>query len=274
VSTTVSGSGIEVISTGATASGLTIAGGQALVFANATVSATTITAGQAYVSGTTVSTRIVGGDEFILAGGHASAATVSGGFEVISSGGSTDGAVIDAGGGLIVYAGGGIGASLTLAGGVAYIGGPIGAGSTVTFSGSGGRLVLDDPASFAGHIAGLNLPSQLVDLSGFAYSSAETRSWTEAANNTSGTLTVTDGAKTATLTLLGSYVTSNFTLSSDGAGGTLIVDPPIRAPTLMAQAMASVMPVGGGSEGHHNWGHWQDTAGRASSMVTPTSGMA
>ena len=36
------------------------------------------------------------------------------------------------------------------------------------------------------------------------------------------TLTVLAGAKTASLTLAGSYGTSNFALASDGAGGTFV----------------------------------------------------
>jgi len=49
--------------------------------------------------------------------------------------------------------------------------------------------------------------------------SGATRSFTGAASHTSGTLTVTNGAS---LTLAGSYVTSNFAAGSDGAGGTCV----------------------------------------------------
>ncbi len=45
-------------------------------------------------------------------------------------------------------------------------------------------------------------------------------------NTTSGTLTVTDGAHTAHILLLGNYMASIFTASNDGHGGTSIVDPP------------------------------------------------
>jgi hypothetical protein len=48
-----------------------------------------------------------------------------------------------------------------------------------------------------------------------------------AINNTSGTLTVSDSIHTANVTLLGQYVTANFTKASDGHGGTLIGDPPL-----------------------------------------------
>jgi hypothetical protein len=62
----------------------------------------------------------------------------------------------------------------------------------------------------------------------------------EAGNNLSGTLTVTDGTHTASLTPLGQYVTAQFTKVSDGHGGTLIGDPPVAttntSPPLIAAA--------------------------------------
>src|SRR5262249_14470745 len=117
--------------------------------------------------------------------------------------------------------------------------GAIGAGKTVTFSGSGGVLLLAAPTTFAGTVAGLSLASQEIDLAGFAYGSGETVSWTEAVSNTSGTLTVTDGALVANINLLGSYVTSNFALSDDGTGGTIVVDPPATPPTAELTAQDS-----------------------------------
>ena len=46
-------------------------------------------------------------------------------------------------------------------------------------------------------------------------------------NNSPGTLTVSDGTKTASIALLGNYSLANFTASSDGHGGTDVVDPPL-----------------------------------------------
>jgi hypothetical protein len=54
-------------------------------------------------------------------------------------------------------------------------------------------------------------------------------SFTEAASNLSGTLTVTDGVNTANITLLGQYMAGQFTLASDGHGGTLFGDPSVTA---------------------------------------------
>jgi hypothetical protein len=42
-----------------------------------------------------------------------------------------------------------------------------------------------------------------------------------------GTLTVTDGTDTAVIALLGQYVAANFKMGSNGAGGTLVTDPPV-----------------------------------------------
>jgi hypothetical protein len=98
--------------------------------------------------------------------------------------------------------------------------------------------------------------SQKIDLTGFAYSSSgETASWTEAPSNTSGTLTVTDGAQVAHLTILGDFVTSNFTLSTDGHSGTYIVDPPLTAGAgahAFIQAMASLGVTGPSGSGGLN----------------------
>ena len=38
---------------------------------------------------------------------------------------------------------------------------------------------------------------------------------------------MSDGAKTASIALLGNYSLGNFTVSSDGHGGTTVVDPPL-----------------------------------------------
>jgi len=105
----------------------------------------------------------------------------------------------------------------------------VASGVSVGFATSGGELVLDDAPAFSATISGMHDASEKVDLGGFAYGATEKVSWTEAGNKTSGVLTITDGAKTAKLSLVGSYVTSNFVLSSDGAGGTLVVDPPVPA---------------------------------------------
>jgi hypothetical protein len=48
---------------------------------------------------------------------------------------------------------------------------------------------------------------------------------TYSGTSSGGTLTVTDGTHSANIALLGNYLASTFVASSDGHGGTAIVDP-------------------------------------------------
>jgi len=74
-----------------------------------------------------------------------------------------------------------------------------------------------------------------------------------------GVLTVTDGTHTAHIVLAGDYRASTFTASSDGHGGTIVVDPTVAAPTATIHrfvAAAASLGVGGGgsmSLGHERW---------------------
>jgi hypothetical protein len=61
------------------------------------------------------------------------------------------------------------------------------------------------------------------------------------ANNTSGTLSVSDGTHTAQLMLLGQYAATQFTSASDFHGGTLIGDPSL---TGVAQTTLLASPHG------------------------------
>jgi hypothetical protein len=57
----------------------------------------------------------------------------------------------------------------------------------------------------------------------------------------SGTLTVTGGTHSANIALLGNYLASTFVASSDGHGGTNVVDPPVMVAnqtTLLTQPHA------------------------------------
>jgi autotransporter passenger strand-loop-strand repeat protein len=102
--------------------------------------------------------------------------------------------------------------------------------SSVTFQGATGTLILDHSSSFSGQIVGLtgngNLSSSdVIDLKDIAFASA-TESYSGTA--TGGILTVSDGVgDSAHISLVGNYLNSTFTLSSDGHGGTFVVDPPI-----------------------------------------------
>ena len=105
-------------------------------------------------------------------------------------------------------------------GAAAVIDGP--SAQSVTFAGTTGTLKLEDPQAFTGLVSGLS-GADAIDLSGFAYGANVTATYL--GNATGGTLTVTDGAETARIALSGNYLSSTWTLSSDGKGGTVVVDP-------------------------------------------------
>ena len=66
--------------------------------------------------------------------------------------------------------------------------------------------------SFGGTVAGFGQPDH-IDLRDIAFTAATTLAFLEAAGDASGTLTVSDGTHTANITLLGQYVTAQFTKS-------------------------------------------------------------
>ena len=103
-------------------------------------------------------------------------------------------------------------------------------GSAVTvLFGNSGTLQLDSPVAFVGTISGFQLGDG-IDLRGLTFSAASsTSAWTQITTgpNASGSLTVTEGASSVTLTLVGTYTSGNFVVTSDGSGGTLITDPPV-----------------------------------------------
>jgi hypothetical protein len=109
---------------------------------------------------------------------------------------------------------------------------------TVTFnnvSDTTGTLVLEDSHHFSGTIfgfAGDGTPahSDWIDITDISYAAYNHATYTDNSNGT-GTLTLYDAAngELAHLTFNGSYVLSNFTISDDGSGHVLIIDPPVTA---------------------------------------------
>ena len=93
---------------------------------------------------------------------------------------------------------------------------------SVTFAGSTGTLILDDALGFTGQVSGLS-GSDAIDLADVSYGSNTQATFL--GNDNGGTLTVTDGTQTANIDLVGNYLSSYWTLSSDGNGGTTVVDP-------------------------------------------------
>jgi hypothetical protein len=113
----------------------------------------------------------------------------------------------------------------------------------VAFTGTTGVLELGASHAFTGKITGLSKTgTSWLDLADIAFHSATTEA-SYSGTTASGTLTVTDGTHTAKITLLGNYTASTFTVSSDGHGGTKVVDPqlagmPQSSLAPLAQAMA------------------------------------
>jgi hypothetical protein len=73
-------------------------------------------------------------------------------------------------------------------------------------------------------VSGLGAGDKL-DLDGFAFNTkpgVESVAFVEAAGGLSGTLTLSSGGKTESLSLVGAYATSNFALSTDKHGGTFV----------------------------------------------------
>src|SRR5262249_48547326 len=147
-------------------------------------------------------------------------------------------------GGLELVQKGGFAANTFLSGGFMLVqsGGLLG---NITFSADrGGTLELDDSQHFGnGTIIGFASPAgvtEAIDLRDITFDGTTTVKYTEAASNTSGTLTVTHGTQTANLTLLGTYSTASFHIATDNAGGTLVTDPTVVGsagnPTLAAHA--------------------------------------
>jgi hypothetical protein len=91
----------------------------------------------------------------------------------------------------------------------------------VTFAADTGTLRLDDPASFAGTVAGMT-GNDAIDFANIDPAKVQPPSYDSA----SGKLHVTDGTHSADVALIGNYMASVFVPGSDGHGGTSVVDPP------------------------------------------------
>src|SRR5208282_5415740 len=123
--------------------------------------------------------------------------------------------------------------------------------ASVTFGGSTGTLILDEPSTFSGEIFnftgnGSLTGSDQIDLKGINYNSVHD-------SYANGVLTVTDGTNTVKLDFNGSYTLANFDFASDGSGGTIVYDPPVPtsnalAPTTSSgQTITACEPQTGGS---------------------------
>ena len=165
--------------------------------------------------------------QYVEAGNTAGGTVVNGGsYQVVQAGGVVSGAVVDSGSYQAVEAGG-TASGTTLNGGseIVETGGT--ANGTITFTGSG-QLTLDQSTGTNNfQLVGFNAPSEKLDLADISYGAKTTIAFSEASSGQSGTLTVSDGTHTADITLDGQYIAQNFTLASDGRGGTIVYDPPV-----------------------------------------------
>ena len=94
-------------------------------------------------------------------------------------------------------------------------------------SGSTGTLQLDAATSYTGKVSGLALGNAL-DLANVAYTAGMTAGYQPNTSGPAGGLLTVGSANIA---LLGNYTASMFVASSDGHGGTNVVDPPLTSTT-------------------------------------------
>jgi hypothetical protein len=111
--------------------------------------------------------------------------------------------------------------------------------ATITFtnsSGNTGELQLNDSKDFTGQIVGFTgdgttANSDLIDVTDIKIADVATdkTTYTDHGNGT-GTLTLYDanGLALDSINFTGNYQLANFTIEDDGAGNTLIVDPPVN----------------------------------------------
>ncbi len=125
----------------------------------------------------------------------------------------------------------------------------------VTFIGGTGVLELAHSQAYTGTVTNFSLGGGTsLDLEDIGYTKGKTTAtFVENGAKTSGVLTVTDGTHTAKITLAGDFSTSTFTTSSDGHGGTKVVDPPasndVAAPASASTALFAGHAAAMGSSG-------------------------
>jgi autotransporter passenger strand-loop-strand repeat protein len=250
----VSSGGTEIVASGGGDAGARISGGTEIISSGGVATGDTIFAGSQVVSsgGTASSTIVSGGGLFVLAGGVADPVVISsGGSETVSVGGTDDGALISGGtqfvyglasgaavftGSQVVESGGtasgttvGSGSKeIVLSGGTA-LGTALSSGSEIDIYGSVSGFVVSAGITLVVGAGGtattvLSGGSETVASGG---SDVGTQKTTGA--NASGTLIVKEGSQTQSFTLVGSYTSANFSVTSDRHGGTLITDPPVTS---------------------------------------------
>jgi hypothetical protein len=139
----------------------------------------------------------------------------------------------------------------------------------VAFTTAGGVLELADATTYTGTITGFAKTSiTSLDLTDITFTSGTTKA-TYSGTATSGVLTVTDGTHTAKIDLTGDYLTSTFTVASDGHGGTTVTDPPAAAtrPPVTTLPLITAMAGFGGAGAGGTGGHADDAWPRAPTVL-------
>ena len=145
----------------------------------------------------------------------------------------------------------------------------------VDFGGSTGVLELGKSQTYTGTILGFSLTGGTsLDLRDIGFTTGHTTAkFVDGGSETGGILTVTNGSQTAHIALAGNFTGSTFTTSSDGHGGTIVVDPAKHGPAAMAKP-ATVLPFITAMAGFDpGGGHWVPAAESGRSF-TPLMALA
>ncbi len=141
----------------------------------------------------------------------------------------------------------------------------------VTFQGPTGVLELAQSQSYAGTITGFSKAGGTsLDLGDIGFVSSTEATFSGTASG--GVLTVTDGTRTAHIALRGDYRSSTFTASSDGHGGTIVVDPTASSATTAHRFIAAAAAFGARGGGlasviHETWRAQPVMLGRPAVMI-------
>ncbi|WP_441229023.1 VCBS domain-containing protein [Bradyrhizobium sp. 590_E5_N4_2] len=93
--------------------------------------------------------------------------------------------------------------------------------NTTFAAGATGTLILGDSFNFSGTVSGMTADDH-IDLLDFNFASAPTLNYTPNADISGGTLSITDGAHTANIALLGTFDPTGFQIEADKTTGTLV----------------------------------------------------
>ncbi|MEO8926849.1 MAG: hypothetical protein ABI306_06760, partial [Caulobacteraceae bacterium] len=123
------------------------------------------------------------------------------------------------------------------------------------FGGGSGVLELARSQSYAGTVINFSHGGgTALDLRDIAFGGSTKATYSGTA--TTGTLTVTDGFHTAHIKLKGNYLSSHFKVSSDGHGGTTVVDPTAASAAhqfIAAAAALGAHPAAAASVARDTW---------------------